>query len=98
MNDNEKAKTERALAMEEAARLALAQPNFVATVDGKRQNWVKAEIAEKLRKLAPLPPSLVAVPRNTWEQVYEDLEKYCCEYPECGLIDALTAMNEVKVK
>ncbi len=50
----------RALAMEEAAQLALAQPYFPGTNVGKRQQWVKEEIARKARELAPLDPSLVA--------------------------------------
>ncbi len=42
----------RAATLEEAAQLALAQPYYVDTNVGTRQEWVKCEIARKLRAIA----------------------------------------------
>ncbi len=36
-----------------AARVALTQPFFPDTVTGKRQQWVKEQIAEAILKLTP---------------------------------------------
>lgn len=61
--------TARALAMEEAARDAEDE----GTREGHEGERSQGEVAESIRALAPLPPSLCAVPRETIEKVKEAL-------------------------
>jgi len=63
----------RALAMEEAARFLEIKAH------GWAQEWL-TEGAAVLRGLAPLPPALVAVPRETLAKVREALE-HCRQRP-----------------
>jgi hypothetical protein len=69
----------RATMAEEARRIALAQPYFVDTDVGKRQEWVKQEIAEKIAKAGALPASLAVVGAAALEEVKALVFRLCTE-------------------
>ncbi len=95
--DAEELRTVRALAMEEAARLLDEEFLGSKRVDAERAMGIRVGAA--IRALAPLPASLVAVPRETVTKVRELLKlKWCPKVDTEWCIEraaALALLDEV---